>query len=611
MDVLVLEDPMYRRLTQVNFSGALAGVSEVICHLATLLGSPLVLNTEHPHSGTTQKKLPHRVWGVVELVEDVLEDLPQCERARMAAVCHSMWSIAAPFVWRDLPQDRWNRHIESLIPDELVEWMDLFEESLEVGTRRFLLRLLAEAVATRSQVATPPPFPDLSPSAWERFSLHARWVRSLQLVLDGADAANTEVILRLLQSHLTAPLFPQLRQLFIRVYRFPAKWNIVDGIVTPSLQELEINFCQDVNGAQPEDIVSFGHSARCLMGLAQYPVLRRFRCRARSPMLGQLLGLSSELASIIARQPRLAELELVNFDDVFIGPFLAASALQYLSRISFFPPALALTADISVETNGVSNHPFPALKVLEVILPPHHVPTLLSLISSPNLQQLEILFQFRHPTLTDSLPGGVLREVAQFATLTTTSLHFPNHKVQWVDLQPLLSCSKLQVVGLAGRELSAVIGNPEIGLMARSWADLQQLQVRDNTRYSSGFGASAANDAVAAPLATLGGLGVFAVHCPHLRVLDISVDASRLLEEERYSQYRHSTQILRLPCSMVSSEVHEVASYISRMWPRLRFDQDHYDPYQGSESEVAGLMGERWEKIWELVLESHLRQYIL
>lgn len=423
--------------------------------------------------------------------------------------------------------------------------------------------------------------------------------------MDRTGTRNTELLLHILRSHLAPPLFPRLRHLFIQVRHFPLHKDIMECLATPTLRELEINFCQDVNGYQAEDPTSFSHSAVHLMAVGRYPLLERFRCRARSALLGQLLALSDTLSTIISNQPRLVELELVNFDGILVGPLYAAGLLSNLSQISFFPPSSPLTASIPVATS-MPLRPFPVLEILEAILPADYVPTLLSSISSPYLRQLEILFHFQG---TDSLlpPAGSLLEVSRFTTLRTISLHFPDHAVKWADLQSLLSCSRLILVGLEGQGLSAIIGDKEIRSMARSWTGLRKLQVRDTSRYPSRLRQNPLGVAAQAPLTTLGGLGSLADHCPHLFDLEISVDACGM-SEGWYGQNKHTIQNLHLPCSFMDDQVAEVAEFIVRMWPNIEVDDDHDDPYQRSKNDVTALMGKRWAKVWERVEELVMKE---
>lgn len=74
-------------------------------------------HTSRPTSGAAS----HRLWDVTELVERVVGELSRADQVRMAAACHSTWLIATPFVWKDLPQQRWNIHIISILPNELAD----------------------------------------------------------------------------------------------------------------------------------------------------------------------------------------------------------------------------------------------------------------------------------------------------------------------------------------------------------------------------------------------------------------------------------------------------------------------------------------------------------
>lgn len=436
-------------------------------------------------------------------------------------------------------------------------------------------------------------------------------------MLDRMDRTNTEALLHVLRlGHPSTPLFPQLRQIFIQVYHFPLHRDILEGLATSGIRELEINFFQDVHGFQPENPSSFNRSAVELLRLAQSSSLRRLRCRAASPMLGHLLALSRELSTIISRQPQLVELELVNFNGVFMGPYAAASLLQNLSRISFLPPSSLFPTGDPIETN-LPNCPFPMIEELEIAITADHTSTFLSSISSSRLRLLDILFQpSGQPSSRRNLVPGVLHGVPRFTDLTMISLHFVDNTARWVDLNPLLSCPKLVTVELEGPRLSDVVGNQEIELIAQSWIDLQQLLVRDTSRYSLSMGRNTTNVAVKAPLATLEGLYPFAAHCPRMRELEISVDASPIDHERQAGNLitlnRHTIQNLRLPCSFVGDDVDGVAEYISTMWPDLRLQDDHDDPYQGSRNKITACMGERWARIWDRIeVLGHIREFVL
>lgn len=287
------------------------------------------------------------------------------------------------------------------------------------------------------------------------------------------------------------------------------------------------------------------------------------------------LPLLLALSHAIVAQPGLRRLQIRDLANSFTLPFQAASELQHLERISFngewedYWDSKEYWMSSNVTTPVTEIHGFPALRSAAMAMTADAIPRALAAIKSAHLTELEIVVESPYNeeeeeslTSTSSLAGG-LDDVRRFTSLSYVQILFLATSAAWSDFSPLLDCACLEFVSLYGHDLSQLLRDEELFLMAQSWPQLRELDLIDTLSDIPDAGSTP-------PAATLRGLDCLAAHCVHLRKLTISVDARNPDPDSLPPVVGTSMVDVRLAYSWVASgEESEMAlvNFITNMWP--------------------------------------------
>lgn len=259
----------------------------------------------------------------------------------------------------------------------------------------------------------------------------------------------------------------------------------------------------------------------------------------------------------ISAQPLLRRFTLIGPQNRFIEPWEAASRLEYLSDITL----RATNADIldgpwyagSFATEGVPAVGFPALRGACLELDATLLPTIITSISSPELQDIKLRVEGQieddgHMPV-NSLDSG-LDGLGRFLKLTSLHIVFPRTNSDWSDFTPLLACCGMTTIVLRGHDLSIVVGDPELQAMAESWPNVRRMEIQDSTRQEHNH----RYDEHQAPRVTILGLSCLSLHCPLLETLKICVDARQPGRRAVITHAGVAMKEVRLPFSWLEQE---------------------------------------------------------
>lgn len=379
-------------------------------------------------------------------------------------------------------------------------------------------------------------------------------------------------------------------------------------LISPTITTFELNLNTD--SVDEDDALDNLHASHSILDLLAPLQLKILRISSTDTFLQCSEGLSRKIGLVISQQKALTSIDLSDLRGRESAPVTEASYLPHLARIKLvstrrtnLPVAAtpSVVGDPWLPIQGLPNDStilhhhrrisFPSLLHLAAQLPPADVETLLRRVTSTKLDTLELnLVQ----------PGSgttftrTLADVGRFLMLRTIHINHSRIHGTWRDIRPILSCPCAQNVSLSGHRISTVIGDSELRSMAEAWPLLQSLAIVDDyleirrlTSHILGTGTD--TNSLCIPSASLIGLTPFALHCPLLTSIAISINARGTLSETSVQGVGLKVKSVRFPNSLVLVEgEHHVADFIKRMWPNQR----HSALKEEDDS---------WARIWKLV----------
>lgn len=427
-------------------------------------------------------------------------------------------------------------------------------------------------------------------TSWDRFAVHAPLVKEFDLVLsDWQD--NLLPILQVLRLVGFSPIFPNLRRLNIIISNPPHTADVLHSLITPTLKSVHVEIREGL--ATLPDLAGILQMIEAI----QQVQLTELSFSCSHPILSASSELVVGIAQAIEAQPRLRALDVFDAEGRFKMPFVHASQLPQLQRVRFqqSTPYEDPWDSIAYVERAIPTRGFPSLLEAGIESLAEDVPTVLAAITSPHLTALDLLVQGPNDEDEEAQPDadplsnldGAFDDLNRFTQLASVKIIFPASRLKWADLTPLLSCHLLKRIALEGYRLSLLIGDAEMGYMAQSWPELQELFIQDPTRIEQPLRGHDKEES--APQVSLRGLSVLGLHCPHLAKLTISVDARYPPSEIAAQAIGSKMHDLRLPYSWLNKKVESaetVAAAIVTMWPNQRM------PKSGQE---LFWISERWE----------------
>lgn len=174
----------------------------------------------------------------------------------------------------------------------------------------------------------------------------------------------------------------------------------------------------------------------------------------------------------------------------------------------------------------------------------------------------------------------------------------PSTVVQWEDVQGVLACARLELVRLGCADSDLQIDDSRMQQIAKAWPAVKELAIHH------GWNRIDRNEA---PSGTLRGLECLAMHCPHLKILSMAVDARVQAVVDGTTAPLKSLPSLESACLGLSpagkdEDAEKIARDIDALWPNLIngwtiWDDEPVDRgfWQGEEN--------LWDNVWSLLWE--------
>lgn len=396
--------------------------------------------------------------------------------------------------------------------------------------------------------------------------------------------------------------------------------DLLHVLMAPTIKNFELAFnTNSRNTVQVSDNVV----ALCsVLSRLRHLKLKAFCITSSDRMIVESYKAEKAIQTVLGHQQALLNVIISDFPSRLTTSFRAASRLPHLDGIRLTATqrgwygepahpdfAVARLRPIRSFANGTRSQPpsFPSLRHLMAVISAGDVERLLLSVSSTFLSSLEL--QVKEPSMKI---GACFADIGRFEQLKTIWLDYPGLLGTWGDLTPILACHNVQNISVHGDCISAILGDEQLGLLARAWPFLKSLVVVDSCleRWRFDLESSCAwsrSPGPHIPLATLSGLGTFAAHCPSLTCLIIPIDARGTPDPTSLETIGHAVQKIGFPHSLVDPGEGEeqVARFISTMWPNhnhtevIELDQ-RWEKVWAPTARVAGENEKRWDRIWEL-----------
>lgn len=437
---------------------------------------------------------------------------------------------------------------------------------------------------------------------WRPFEFYTPLVWSFELDLSGWDTPVAHIF-QALRTLRSTPVFPNLQELKIIMANPPFPATFLPCLFSPSIRTVRLKVTRSNSGDQNHDAIAEIIRAIHLLQLEELE-LSIFDTSVLSCSI-----IARAVSDAITGQPLLLRLKVLDLQDRFLLPWLAASRLLHLTHATFHESdafddpwyAIAQTNEVSPVSG------FPALRHAALGVAINGLVSVLTAIASAEVLELKLLVQAPEDDDTeDASLNGRLETIKGFLNLTTLHISFAGTRAHEEDLHPLLACHALQILILRGKGLSASVDDGGLEAMALSWPVLESLEITDSDPHPNALGSPS-------PRVTLRGLGRATKHFHILRRLSLGVDASRpdLCSPDDIG-ISESMVDVRLPLSRAgnASNSHvDVAKLIVKMWPRQRvpstrdlvhwlFTRHHVTTF---DVPVVVTEGDPWLYIWAVV----------
>ncbi|KAG6909764.1 hypothetical protein DXG01_015480 [Tephrocybe rancida] len=259
----------------------------------------------------------------------------------------------------------------------------------------------------------------------------------------------------------------------------------------------------------------------------------------------------------------LQNLSLLNTGAGDLSFFYTLAQLEHLEtlQLSDFEEPTSVLLPL-VDGGALTYRPFPALKHLDINLPPAQLISLLKIFKQHPLQRLE-LRHYKHATPngpdTSSYWAQVLRSVAgkfyslKNLTMASTSAEVEDSFLSNNIYEPLLDMRGLESVNLDFPWPPFL--DADFKKMASAWPELSTLRL--------------AGLATAAPKATFAALEVLAMGCPKLHGLSLSFNACQLPSSDDTSVSCSKVKTLDAQHSPTDNALF-TARHLDRLFPHLK-----------------------------------------
>lgn len=400
-------------------------------------------------------------------------------------------------------------------------------------------------------------------------------------------------------------LLPQLEELRITVLEITdiqlSIGPALQALISPTITTFDIDFDTDSS----DDLQAFHHfiAFDSILGLLDQLKLQTLRISCSDIFLRRSVDISKRIGTAISKQTALTSIVIRNFLSSDPTPLMEASLLPHLERVYFtFPKAINLSVltqtpnPFGLPRHSSSSTPhehlsFPSVRYLTAEVSTEGAELLLPSVTSASVDILALTLE---PSQQGATLGTILETAGRFTKLRRIFIMFPNTQGTWPELRPLLSCHCVETVSLRGDYLAAAVGDDELHSLAAAWPFLKSLTIVDHLLATTRFvpGAQEATTLLHAPYppaATLMGLSTFAMYCPHLTSIKISIDARGTPLNVSFEAIGASVVHINFPYSLADEAEQEVAHFIRLMWP------NHKPPWPDAEGP-----GTSWHRIWEL-----------
>lgn len=402
------------------------------------------------------------------------------------------------------------------------------------------------------------------------------------------------------------PLFPGLRSLRITAAASELAPKVMATLACPTIRQLNLKFDGMHSPLNAPSVIETVNLTRSLELRTAF-----IKLTSRVPMCPSV---PLAVADAIRSQRTLESLCFMGMAPHTMEMFAAASELKVLRALSLTEWEGTwedIQDDDATFACAEEGGTFPSLKNISFSLTRVALPSALACITSPNLKHLTLRLKEPRgpgPYHLDSC----LDNLRLHTRLATIQLTFSRTTSTWEDLLPLLACSRLQCLKLEGYLLPATIGDQELKNMAESWPLLEVLTIEyESCRANL---ARNSNKADERPRITLAGLVCLATHCPALRKLRLSIDASVVPDAPAFPVTGGKMKDISFPLSPVVSGGtgdRAIARFLTELWP----NQEPPCPRtgegeQGSWANTGArhprwLQGDAecpiWERIWMMV----------
>ncbi|KAJ7148206.1 hypothetical protein C8R46DRAFT_1199154 [Mycena filopes] len=399
---------------------------------------------------------------------------------------------------------------------------------------------------------------------WQRPLLHLARIRRFRIDSFPTDQFSVDVCQALRTCcPLQQPMFPKLQEIHWFDWRAQSL-PVFAMFLSPRLRRI---------GFVPDSMAQL--SILPTLGL-MYPNLTHLDLRGprRHSFENVDIALPSVLGLLIS---------LKNLQELLL-PSADARIIEYLARLPALEELVVDEVLLTALTSGTPSHPrFPALQVLSLwSTTPDVAIMLVSALQSRALVLLNLVFDHVFPDAeTTTRLLAAIAALGPAAHETITTLHIED---EWTEARPhanvpdedefdvyLVDGEALRVL-FPFSNLVSITLKPYHGVdlddalvadMARAWPLIEELQIV--------FGADTHEAPFALREITLRGLHALATHCPHLRVLEIYMDASTIPDFDTMPIQTSLTK-LDVLCSPVVAP-YAVGRFLRSMFPNLRILQ--------------------------------------
>ncbi|KAJ7184761.1 hypothetical protein C8R46DRAFT_1186090 [Mycena filopes] len=398
---------------------------------------------------------------------------------------------------------------------------------------------------------------------WQRPLLHLARIRRFRIDSFPTDQFSVDVCQALRTCCPLQPMFPKLQEIHWFDWRAQSL-PVFAMFLSPRLRRI---------GFVPDSMAQL--SILPTLGL-MYPNLTHLDLRGprRHSFENVDIALPSVLGLLIS---------LKNLQELLL-PSADARIIEYLARLPALEELVVDEVLLTALTSGTPSHPrFPALQVLSLwSTTPDVAIMLVSALQSRALVLLNLVFDHAFPDAeTTTRLLAAIAALGPAAHETITTLHIED---EWTEARPhanvpdedefdvyLVDGEALRVL-FPFSNLVSITLKPYHGVdlddalvadMARAWPLIEELQIV--------FGADTHEAPFALREITLRGLHALATHCPHLRVLEIYMNASTIPDFDTMPIQTSLTK-LDVLCSPVVAP-YAVGRFLRSMFPNLRILQ--------------------------------------